>query len=58
MQENKNGVFILLTSIGRRWLFSEKKSEIFPMKITLDKQLVIGVDEEHEFFIKNIDDVV
>ena len=58
MQENNNGVFILLTSIGRRWLFSEKKSEIFPMIITLDKQLVIGVDVEHEFFINNTDDVV
>ncbi|MEK4403775.1 VOC family protein [Sporosarcina sp. FSL K6-6792] len=54
MQENKNGVFIILASIGRRWLFSEKKSEIFPMKITLDKQYCVGVDEEHEFFIKTI----
>ena len=52
MQEYNNGVFLLLTSIGRRWLFSEKKSVIFPMTITLDKQLVIGVDEEHEFFIR------
>ena len=58
MQENNNGVFILLTSIGRKWLFSEKKSEIFPMTIILDKQIVVGVDEEHEFFIRNIVDVV
>ena len=58
MQENNNGVFILLTSISRRWLFSEKKSEIFPMTITLDKQLVLGVDEELEFFIRTIDDIV
>lgn len=56
MQENKNGVFILLTGTGRRWLFSEKKSNIFPIKIVLDKQFVLGVDEEHEFFIKHIDE--
>ena len=24
------------------------------MKITLDKQFVLGVDEEHEFFIKQL----
>lgn len=58
MQENNNGVFILLTSIGRRWLFSEKKSKVFPMTIALDKQLVVGIDEELEFFIKNTDGVV
>ncbi|MBW8348009.1 hypothetical protein K0H71_00955 [Bacillus sp. IITD106] len=51
MQENKNGVFILLTGTGRRWLFSEKKSTIFPIKITLDKPIVLDVDKEHEFFI-------
>ena len=58
MQDNNNGVFILLTSIGRKWLFSEKESKIFPMQITLDNQRVIGVDEEHEFFISNIDVLV
>ncbi|WP_039044260.1 VOC family protein [Sporosarcina sp. ZBG7A] len=52
MQDNNNGVFIILTSMDRRWLFSEKKSKLFPMKIFLDKQLVIGVDKEHEFFIE------
>ncbi|MCM3757558.1 hypothetical protein M3197_08650 [Sporosarcina aquimarina] len=52
MQDHNNGVFIILTSIDRRWLFSEKKSKIFPMKITLDEQLVVGVDKEHEFFIE------
>lgn len=52
MQDHNNGVFIILTSIDRRWLFSEKKSKIFPMKITLDEQLIVGVDKEHEFFMK------
>ncbi|MGN7410185.1 VOC family protein [Sporosarcina sp. SAFN-010] len=52
MQDHNNGVFIILTSMDRRWLFSEKKSKLFPMKIFLDKQLVIGVDKEHEFFIE------
>lgn len=54
MQENKNGVFILLTNTGRRWLFSDKKSEIFPLKITLEKDIVLGVDEKLEFFIERI----
>jgi len=58
IQDNNNGVFILLTSINRKWLFSEKKSEIFPMKITLGNQIVISVDEEHEFFINKIHDGV
>lgn len=56
MQDSNNGVFIILTSIGRRWLFSEKKSKIFPLRITLDKQLVLGVDKEGEFFIKKVHD--
>ena len=55
MQDNNNGVFIILTSVDRRWLFSEKKSKIFPLKITFDKQLLIGVDDKHEFFIKKVD---
>jgi len=54
MQENKNGVFILLTNTGRRWLFSDKKSEIFPLKITLEKDIVLGVDGKLEFFIERI----
>jgi len=54
MQENKNGVFILLTNTGRRWLFSDKKSEIFPLQIVLDKDNVLGVDEKLEFFIERI----
>ena len=58
MQENNNGVFILLTSIGRKWLFSEKESKIFPMQITLDNDYVIGVNEEHEFYSRNIDVLV
>lgn len=56
MQDHNNGVFIILTSKDRRWLFSEKKSKIFPMKITLNEQLVVGVDKEHEFFIEKVHD--
>jgi len=54
MQDDKNGVFILLTNTGRRWLFSDKKSEIFPLKITLDNHIVLGVDERSEFFVERI----
>ncbi|EIT87370.1 hypothetical protein A374_00310 [Fictibacillus macauensis ZFHKF-1] len=54
MQDHNNGVFIILTSVDRRWLFSEKKSKIFPLKITLDHQLLVGVDDEHEFYIKKL----
>lgn len=55
MQDNNDGVFIILTSVDRRWLFSEKKSKIFPLKIMLDKQLLVGVNDKHEFFIKRVD---
>ncbi len=39
---------------GRRWQFSEKKSKIFPIEIALDQQLDLGLDKEHEFFIRQI----
>ncbi len=54
MQDHKNGVFIILTGTGRRWLFSEKKSEIFPLTITLDKEQVLGINEKSEFFIEGL----
>ncbi len=56
MQDSNNGVFIILTSIGRRWLFWKRSLRFFPLRITLDKQLVLGVDKEGEFFIKKVHD--
>ncbi|WP_172954382.1 VOC family protein [Solibacillus sp. R5-41] len=51
MQESNNGVFIILAGPGRRWLFSEKKSKVFPMKIILDNQFCLGINEDQEFFM-------
>lgn len=36
----------------------EKKSEIFPMEITLDNKLVLGVDKELNFLISKTDIIV
>ncbi|WP_284140257.1 MULTISPECIES: VOC family protein [unclassified Virgibacillus] len=56
MKAKDNGVFVLLTGEGRRWLFSEKKSKIFPLRITLRNQYILGVDDRHEFFITKKND--
>lgn len=51
MHDRSKGVFVLLTGIGRRWLFSEKKSKLFPLEITLDNGLTLGVNKDLQFFI-------
>ncbi|MGE7021634.1 VOC family protein [Solibacillus cecembensis] len=52
MQDSKNGVFIILTGTGRRWLFSNKVSKVFPMKINMDNHYCLGIDGNNGFFMK------
>ena len=54
MHDGDPGVFILLTGAGRRWLFSEKKSVIFPLKMIVNEEIIFGVDREQEFYIKSL----
>ena len=51
MSDKKTKVFLLLASPNRKWLFSEKVSKIFPLDITLDSGIVLGVNNENEFYI-------
>lgn len=47
------GIFIILAQPGRKWLFSEKYSAIFPLEIVLDNNKVLKVNEYKEFIIEN-----
>ncbi|MGE7602522.1 VOC family protein [Peribacillus sp. NPDC097675] len=51
MGERKNGIFIILAQSGRRWLFSNKRSAIFPLEITLINNNKIIITSDNEFKI-------
>ncbi|QKS72765.1 VOC family protein [Paenalkalicoccus suaedae] len=44
MGEKNEGVFIILNQPGRRWIFSDKISNAFPLSMTLSTKDVIEVD--------------
>jgi catechol-2,3-dioxygenase len=46
MGDRKKGVFIILNEPGRRWIFSEKISNTFPLSITLSNNRKIDVYSE------------
>lgn len=46
------GVFLILAHPGRRWLFSDKYSTIFPLKITVDNGRKLIVNYEGELIIE------
>ncbi|MGX9134178.1 hypothetical protein ACWV26_07335 [Rummeliibacillus sp. JY-2-4R] len=48
MGERKKGIFIILAQPGRRWIFSDKKSAIFPLEITLIDNSKITLNPNHE----------
>ncbi|GAA0458353.1 VOC family protein [Alkalibacillus silvisoli] len=48
MGDRKTGVFIILNQPGRRWIFSEKLSNIFPLSITLSNNSKIDVNTNGE----------
>lgn len=51
MGERSNGIFILLNQPGRKWLFSDKVSAIYPLEIRLTNDHKIEIDSNNEFQI-------
>jgi len=52
MGENSKGIFIILTQPGRRWIFSDKLSAIYPLEIitTNNSRVVINSDNLLEVY--------
>jgi catechol 2,3-dioxygenase-like lactoylglutathione lyase family enzyme len=46
MGENEDGAYLLLGPRKRRWFFSDKESEIFPLTIQIDNYKNIVLDEK------------
>ncbi|MCT4475798.1 VOC family protein [Peribacillus frigoritolerans] len=44
MGEHEAGSFLLLGPRKRRWIFSDKESEIFPLSLVINQQLDISLD--------------
>lgn len=52
MGERANGVFILLSQPGRRWIFSDKKSAVYPIEIVLTNNYNVIIDSNNELYIR------
>ncbi|MEQ2529305.1 VOC family protein [Bacillaceae bacterium CLA-AA-H227] len=52
MGEMSKGVFIIVNQPGRRWIFSDKKSAIFPLEITTmnERRIVVTSEKQLEIF--------
>ncbi|RTR34016.1 hypothetical protein EKG37_07330 [Robertmurraya yapensis] len=52
MGEISKGVFIIVNQPGRRWIFSDKKSAIYPLEITTtnERRIVVNSDRQLEIF--------
>lgn len=51
MNDGKSSVYILVVSPNRRWLFSQKVSQVFPVEMTLGSGGVLGVNDEGAFYM-------
>ncbi|WP_419881580.1 VOC family protein [Peribacillus sp. B-H-3] len=51
MGERSSGIFIILAQPGRRWIFSDKISAIFPLEITFINNNKIIINSDYEFQI-------
>lgn len=51
ISDQQSSVYLLLTAPKRKWLFSPKRSHVFPIRITLGNGKVLGVNDEQAFFI-------
>ncbi len=57
MGQKRKGIFVILTQPGRKWLFSEKYSAIFPLEIELDNSKILKVNSNKDFLIiDNVND--
>ncbi|MBE1556749.1 hypothetical protein [Sporosarcina limicola] len=46
MGEKEDGAFLLLGPRKRRWYFSDREAEIFPLSIKINNQKNIELDEK------------
>ncbi|MFF2176274.1 VOC family protein [Lysinibacillus sp. NPDC058147] len=53
MGVREKGIFIILAHPGRRWIFSDKYSSIFPLEISVDNGKMIIVNHQGEFTIND-----
>lgn len=51
MGDPTSGVFILLVQPGRKWIFSDKISAVFPLEITLESDEKITLNNKNEVII-------
>ncbi|WP_404453642.1 VOC family protein [Virgibacillus necropolis] len=51
MGKRANGIFILLTQPGRRWIFLDKLSAIYPIEIELTNNNKVILNSDSELFI-------
>ncbi|REB07313.1 hypothetical protein DVB69_10755 [Sporosarcina sp. BI001-red] len=51
MGDPTDEVFVLLVQPGRKWIFSDKISAIFPLEITLANEEKITVDDKYEVIV-------
>ncbi|MFE4812410.1 VOC family protein [Peribacillus simplex] len=55
MGEYEAGSFLLLGPRKRRWIFSDKESEIFPLSIVINQQLDISMDGKGVMELKKVE---
>ncbi|MGG0790609.1 VOC family protein [Peribacillus simplex] len=55
MGEHEAGSFLLLGPRKRRWIFSNKESEIFPLSIVINQQLDISMDGKGVMELKKVE---
>ncbi|MGN7476352.1 hypothetical protein ACTHOQ_00745 [Solibacillus silvestris] len=51
MGDGKKPVYLLLVTPDRRWYFSNKSAAIFPMSVTLDSGVQMGIDDDNGFYV-------
>lgn len=51
MGDKASGVFLLLVQPGRKWIFSDKESAVFPQEITLQGNRQISINKDNKLII-------